>query len=146
MSDHTGRERDQRSYTRKEVIRGAVGTGAALSLSPLLAACGGSSSSSSGGASGGSITIGSFSDPAMVPFRDIFLKRFTQETGIAAKWHETNYNAWYQNSKTDGLQKTGAYDIYVMDDNWVPEYAAGDAIKSLDKLGLKVNPNILEKG
>ena len=145
MSDQSS-ERGQRSYTRQQVIRGAVGTGAALSLSPLLAACGGSSSSSGASSSGGSITIGSFSDPAMVPFRDIFLKRFTQETGIKAKWHETNYNAWYQNSKTDGLQKTGAYDIYVMDDNWVPEYAAGGAIQSLDKLGLKVNPNILQKG
>ena len=63
----------------------------------------------------------------MVAFRDIYLKKFTAETGIKTKYHETNYNAWYQNSKTDGLQKTGAYDIYVMDDNWVPEYAAGGA-------------------
>jgi len=146
MSDNQSRERVTRSYTRREVIQGAVGTGAALGLSPLLAACGGGSSSSSGGKAGGSITIGSFSDPAMVPFRDVFLKKFTAETGIQTKWHETNYNAWYQNSKTDGLQKTGAYDIYVMDDNWVPEYAAGGAIQSLSKLGLKVNPNILEKG
>ena len=60
----------------------------------------------------------------MVPFRDIFLQKFKAETGINANYHETNYDAWYQNSKTDGLQKTGAYDIYVMDDNWVPEYAA----------------------
>ena len=147
MNDRTEHERTARSYTRKEVIRGAVGAGATLGLAPLIAACGGGSSSSAGSAAAGStITIGSFSDPAMVPFRDIYLKKFTAETGIKTKWHETNYNAWYQNSKTDGLQKTGAYDIYVMDDNWVPEYAAGGAIQSMDKLGLKVNPNILQKG
>jgi multiple sugar transport system substrate-binding protein len=144
MSDQSS-ERGQRSYTRQQVIRGAVGTGAALSLSPLLAACGGSSSSSgsAGSGGGGPITIGSFADPAMVPFRDDFLKRYTTETGVKVNYNETNYDAWYQNCKNDGLQKTGAYDIYVMDDNWVPEFAAAGIVQSMDKLGLKVNPDIL---
>jgi multiple sugar transport system substrate-binding protein len=120
-------------------------------LGPLAAACGSGGSSSSGaagsgGSGGGSITIGTFSDPAMVPFQQVFLPKFTKETGIKVNYQQTNYNAWYQNSKTDGLQKTGAYDIYVMDDNWVPEYAAGGIIQSMDKLGLKVNPDILAKG
>jgi multiple sugar transport system substrate-binding protein len=128
------------------MARGAAGA-AAFGAAPLLAACGGSGGGgASSSAGGGSITIGSFADPAMVPFRDIFLKKFTQETGIKANYHETNYDAWYQNSKTDGQQKTGAYDIYVMDDNWVPEFAAGGIVQSLDKLGLKVNPDILPKG
>ena len=149
MSDQIRRGPLRRSYTRREVIRGAVGTGAALSMAPLLAACGGGSSSSSGGSSGGGggpITIGSFSDPAMVPFRDDFLPKYQQETGITVKYNETNYDAWYQNCKNDGLQKTGAYDIYVMDDNWVPEFAAASIVQSLDKLGLKVNPDIRPKG
>ena len=82
----------------------------------------------------------------MVPFRDDFLPKFKADTGITAKYSETNYDAWYQNSKTDGLQKTGGYDIYVMDDNWVPEFAAGGIIQSLEQLNLKVNPDILQKG
>ncbi|HYX87436.1 MAG TPA: extracellular solute-binding protein [Gaiellales bacterium] len=138
----TGR---RRVYTRRQVVRGALGAGAAAALGPLAAACGGSSGGGSNGG-GGSITIGSFSDPAMVPFRDDFLPKFKQETGITVHWRETNYDAWYQNSKTDGLQKTGAYDVYVMDDNWVPEFAAGGIVQSLDKLGLKVNSDILPKG
>ena len=44
MNDHTAHERTKRSYTRKEVIRGAVGAGATLGLAPLIAACGGGSS------------------------------------------------------------------------------------------------------
>ena len=82
----------------------------------------------------------------MAPIRDYFIKRFTNETGIKVKYNETSYNAWYQNAKNDGLNKTGAYDIYIMDDNWVPEFAAGNIIQSLDKLGFKVNPDILPKG
>jgi multiple sugar transport system substrate-binding protein len=139
-------------YTRRQVMRGALAGGAALSVGGLAAACGGGGSSSgggggsSGGGGGGEIRIGSFSDPAMVPFRDDFLPKFKADTGITAKYSETNYDAWYQNSKTDGLQKTGGYDVYVMDDNWVPEFAAGGIVQSLDQLGLKVNPDILEKG
>ena len=33
-----------------------------------------------------------------------------------------------------------------MDDNWVPEFAAGNIIQSLDKLGFKPNPDIIAKG
>ena len=142
-------ERAPGAYTRRQVMKGALGTGAALGLAPLLAACGSGSSSSSGSsgaAAGGSITIGSFADPAMVPFQKVFLPKFTAETGIKVNYNQTGYNTWYQNSQNDGRNKTGAYDIYVMDDNWVPLYAAGGIIQSLDKLGLKVNPDILEKG
>jgi multiple sugar transport system substrate-binding protein len=133
-------------FTRRQAIRrGALG---ATGL--WLAACGGSSSSGGGGAASkqasGSITIGSFQDNAMAPFRDTFIKRFQSETGIQVHYNETSYDAWYQNAKNDGLNKTGAYDIYVMDDNWVPEFAAGNIIKNLDEIGFKANPDILPKG
>ena len=38
-------------------------------------------------AAGGSITIGSFQDNAMAPFRDYFVKEFQTQTGITV-----NYN------------------------------------------------------
>jgi multiple sugar transport system substrate-binding protein len=150
MANHE--DHKERRLSRREVIaKGAIGAGGVIGLSPLLAACGSSSSSSSTAASsgakaGGSITIGSFQDNAMAPFRDVFIKRFTAETGIKVNYNETNYDSWYQNSKNDGLNKTGAYDIYVMDDNWVPEFAAGKIIQNLDQIGYKVNPDILPKG
>ncbi len=124
---------------RRDVIkRGLAGTvalaGAAAVLSPRRSYA------------SGAITIGSFQDNAMAPFRDYFVKEFTKETGIAVNYNETNHDTWYQNAKNDGINKTGAYDIYVMDDNWVPEFAAGGIVQSLDKLGLKVNSDILPKG
>src|SRR3954467_8364151 len=144
--------------SRRQVLkRGAAGATTLLG-GGALAACGGGGSSSvpakstaaaspaSGTKAGGSITIGSFQDTAMEPFRDTFIKRFQTETGIAVKYNETSYDAWYQNAKNDGLNKAGAYDIYVMDDNWVPEFAAGNIIKNLDDIGFKVNSDILPKG
>jgi multiple sugar transport system substrate-binding protein len=142
--------------TRRKILeRGAVGA-AGLFGAGFIAACGGSSKSTSTGTTavkgasssgaGGTITIGSFQDNAMAPFRDTFIKRFTAETGIKVQYNETSYDAWYQNAKNDGLNKTGAYDIYVMDDNWVPEFAAGNIIQNLDQIGFKANPDILPKG
>jgi multiple sugar transport system substrate-binding protein len=151
MGDHED-QRDWRLSRREVITKGAIGAGGVLGLGPLLAACGSSSSSSSTSAAastqkaGGSITIGSFQDNAMAPFRDVFIKRYTAETGVKVNYNETNYDSWYQNSKNDGLNKTGAYDIYVMDDNWVPEFAASKIIQNLDDIGYKVNADILPKG
>lgn len=123
---------------RRDVIKGGA-AGAALVIGGVFAP-------RIARAATGSITIGSFQDNAMAPFRDYYIKQFAKETGIQVKYNETNYDSWYQNAKNDGLNKIGAYDIYVMDDNWVPEFAASRIIQSLDKLGLKVNPDILPKG
>ena len=41
------RHDDQRGFTRGQIVRGALGAGAALSAAPLIAACGGSGSSTS---------------------------------------------------------------------------------------------------
>ncbi len=130
----------KRPLRRRELIKGGLaGTallaGGATVFAPRIVR-----------AAGGSITIGSFQDNAMAPFRDYFVKQFASETGIAVNYNETNYDSWYQSAKNDGLNKTGAYDIYVMDDNWVPEFAAGHIIQSLEQLGLKVNGDILPKG
>ena len=132
-----------RQLTRRSVLKAGLVGAAGFGVAPILEAC---STSPSSSGSTNKIVIGTFQDNAMVPFRDVFVKRFQSETGIKVQYNETNYDAWYQNSKNDGLHKTGAYDIYVMDDNWVPEFAAGKVIQSLDKLGFKVNSDILANG
>jgi multiple sugar transport system substrate-binding protein len=141
-TDGTAANVFERPLTRREVLkRGALGAavvyGSSTAFAPRFARA---------ATTANQITIGSFQDNAMAPFRDTFIKLFTKETGIKVNYNETNYDTWYQNAKNDGLNKTGAYDIYVMDDNWVPEFAAGKIIQSLDSLGFKVNPDILPKG
>jgi multiple sugar transport system substrate-binding protein len=166
---------DYNRISRRKLLKAGGLGAAAIAAAPIVAACSSSSSSpaasaaataaASAAASGapaasasaaasaaasqgatGTITIGSFQDPAMKPFREVFVPQFQQETGIKVVYEETSYDAFYQKAKQDGLNKTGAYDIYVMDDNWVPEFAAGGIIQSLDKLGLQVNPDIIAKG
>jgi multiple sugar transport system substrate-binding protein len=129
----------KRPLRRRELIKGGVAGAALIAGSAIFAP-------RIVRGAGGSITIGSFQDNAMAPFRDYFVKAFSDETGIAATYNETNYDSWYQSCKNDGLNKTGAYDIYVMDDNWVPEFAAAKIVQSLDQIGFKVNSDILPKG
>lgn len=133
-------------WSRRALLKGAGLGAAAVATAPILAACGGSTGSGGGGSSTKKLVIGSFQDPAMQPFRHTYVKQFQHETGIEVVYEETNYNAWYQAAKSDGLNKTGAYDIYVLDDNWVPEFAAGGIIQNMTKLGFKPNPDILSKG
>jgi len=129
----------KRPLRRRELIKGGIAGAALIAGSSIFAP-------RIVRGAGGSITIGSFQDNAMAPFRDYFVKQFATETGIAVNYNETNYDSWYQSCKNDGLNKTGAYDVYVMDDNWVPEFAAGHVVQSLDQIGFKVNPDILPKG
>src|ERR1700682_2563985 len=132
-----------RQFSRRSLLKACLVGAAGITVGPILEACSPFSSSSG---NTDRIVIGTFQDNAMVPFKDVFIKRFQSETGIKVQYNETNYDSWYQNCKNDGLNKTGAYDIYVMDDNWVPEFAAGHVVQSLDKLGFKVNADILPKG
>ena len=141
MSDKTNDigKPHKRTLRRRELIKGGIAATALIAGSSIFAP-------RIVRGAGGSITIGSFQDNAMAPFRDYFVKKFSDETGIQATYNETNYDSWYQSCKNDGLNKTGAYDIYVMDDNWVPEFAAAQIVQSLDQLGFKANSDILPKG
>src|SRR5262249_57621489 len=114
----------RRPLRRRELIKGGIAASALIAGSAIFAP-------RIVRGAGGSITIGSFQDNAMAPFRDYFVKKFSDETGIQASYNETSYDSWYQSCKNDGLNKTGAYDIYVMDDNWVPEFAPGQIVPTL---------------
>lgn len=132
------------SYWSRRKLLTVAGLGTLAASVPLLVA--GCAPTSPKGGTKGTVRIGSFQDTAMKPFRETYIKQFEAETGIKVVYQETSYDAWYQSAKSDGLNKTGAYDIYVMDDNWVPEFAASGIIQSLDKLGLKANPDIIRGG
>ena len=130
--------------TRRQLLRSSAVFGAATFAVTTLSACGLGKKDSGG--SSDKTTIGSFQDNALAPLRDTFFKQFTDETGIKVEYNETNYDSWYQNAKNDGLNKTGAYDMYIMDDNWVPEFAAAGILIDLEDAGLKPNPDLLENG
>jgi multiple sugar transport system substrate-binding protein len=130
--------------TRRQLLRNSAVFGAATFAVTTLSACGLGKENTE--ENSGRIVIGAFQDNALAPLRDTFFERFTDETGIRVQYNETNYDSWYQNAKNDGLNETGAYDLYIMDDNWVPEFAAAGILIDLEEAGLTPNPDLLENG
>lgn len=96
------------------------------------------------------LTFGSYADPALDILKDDFLPEFEKVTGIRTEWVEADFSGWFQKAVNDGETKAGAFDIYVMDDLWVPRFAGAGYLANLDDLGFKVDgdfiPSALDLG
>jgi multiple sugar transport system substrate-binding protein len=89
------------------------------------------------------LTFGSYSDPAVDILKDDFLPEFEKATGIRTEWVEADFSGWLQKALNDGKTKAGAFDIYVMDDLWVPQFAGAGYLANLDELGLQVDEDFV---
>lgn len=121
-----------KQITRRAFLETAALAGGAVAAGSWLAACGQASGPSK---AGGKIVVGSFKDPAMDLVKQKYLPRFTRETGIQTEYLETDYDAWYEKGLNDATSGAGAYDVYVLDDPWVPQFAGSGALKNMTKLG-----------
>jgi len=150
-----GKQEEQLALSRRRFIQTGLAAGGALSAAGLLAACGGSSGGSSSSAAGttaaagaasgastgalkgtGQVIIGGFDDGALEPFKKVILPLFTQETGIQTKFLLEPYDSFFAKAFQDGQSKAGQFDIYIMDDPWIPQYAAGGVLEPLEQHGL----------
>jgi multiple sugar transport system substrate-binding protein len=149
-------DRDIRgAVTRRDLLRLGLAVGGAAAGVPFLAACGGGSSaagsSPSGSATtGGKLVIGAFEDGALVPFKQTILPMFEKETGIKVEFLTEPYDSFFSKAFQDGQSKAGQYDIYIMDDPWIPQYAAAGILEDLGKHGVQADadyaPAFLELG
>jgi multiple sugar transport system substrate-binding protein len=89
------------------------------------------------------LTFGSYADPGVDILKDEFLPEFEKATGIGTEWVEADFSGWFQKALNDGETKAGAFDIYVMDDLWVPRFAGAGYLANLDELGFPVDPDFL---
>jgi multiple sugar transport system substrate-binding protein len=96
------------------------------------------------------LTFGAYADPAVDILKDDFLPLFEKDTGIRTEWVEADYSGWLQKALNDGETKAGAFDIYVLDDLWVPQFAGSGYLANLDELGFQVDgdfvPSALDLG
>jgi multiple sugar transport system substrate-binding protein len=91
----------------------------------------------------GQITFGSYADPALDTLKDELLPQFERETGIGTEWVEADFSGWFQKALNDGQTKAGAFDIYVMDDLWVPRFAGAGYLADLEELGFPIDPDFI---
>ncbi len=142
----------ERLITRRTLLRAGVGFGGIALTAPILGACSpaapssassipGGSSGASGtpGGSSGKVLLGSFEDPLLDGFKNVILPMFKEETGIEVEFLGTDFTTFFEKGLNDGLSKAGQYDIYLMDDGWVPQYAASGILVDLGKEGVQVD-------
>jgi multiple sugar transport system substrate-binding protein len=117
---------------RRQFLKNSVGVAAAATLSN----CGKKNQRPK-------LTFGSYADPAVDILKDAFLPQFERATGIRTEWVEADFSGWYQKALNDGETKAGAFDIYVMDDLWVPRFAGAGYLANLDQLGFQVDQDFI---
>jgi multiple sugar transport system substrate-binding protein len=133
--------------SRRDVLRLGLAAAAAAAGIPLLGACGSGSGGSGGGAAsaaggpsaaagGGQLVIGAFEDGALTPFKQTILPMFEKATGIKVQFLTEPYDSFFAKAFQDGQSKAGQYDIYIMDDPWIPQYAAAGILEDLGAHGV----------
>jgi multiple sugar transport system substrate-binding protein len=139
---------DTPQVSRRDVLRLGLTAGAAAAGLPLLAACGSGSSTSStatgasgssSAAGGGKLVIGAFEDGALVPFKEKIIPAFQQATGTKVEFLTEPYDSFFAKAFQDGQSKAGQYDIYIMDDPWIPQYAAAGILEELGQHGISAD-------
>src|SRR5262249_18287713 len=138
-------ERDTgRAVTRRDLLRLGLAAGGAAAGLPMLAACssgsrGGTASTGGATSGGGKLVIGAFEDGAITVFKQAIVPLFQQQTGIKIELLTAPYDAFFSKAFQDGSSKAGQYDIYIMDDPWVPQYAAAGILEELGQHGIQAD-------
>ncbi len=142
-----------RHLTRRDVLRLGIAVGGAAAAGAVLAACGPAASSvapataaptaagslpaataaasPSAAQAGGKLVIGAFEDGALTPFKGTILPMFEAATGTKVEFLTEPYDSFFAKAFQDGTSKAGQYDIYIMDDPWIPQYAAAGILEDL---------------
>ena len=150
-----------RHLTRRDVLRLGLAAGGVAAAGAVLAACGASTSSSAAPASaavsapasaaaseaaasasaalGGKLVIGAFEDGALTPFKGTILPMFEAATGVKVEFLTEPYDSFFAKAFQDGTSKAGQYDIYIMDDPWIPQYAAAGILEDLGPHGIEMD-------
>jgi multiple sugar transport system substrate-binding protein len=152
-----------RYLTRRDLLKLGVAVGGVAAAGAVLAACGpagtatgtppastpagsvpaatGSTAAASPSAAqaGGKLVIGAFEDGALAPFKQTILPMFEAATGTKVEFLTEPYDSFFAKAFQDGSSKAGQYDIYIMDDPWIPQYAAAGILEDLGPHGIQMD-------
>ena len=97
-------------------------------------------------ASGKKIVLAAGADASTEPMRDMINEGMAQEAlGVPVEWVEFPYSTLYEKLVQVGQSKGPDFDLYMMDDPWVPQFAGGGYIRNMTEMGYKPGPGIIEK-
>ncbi|MFO1055388.1 MAG: extracellular solute-binding protein [Dongiaceae bacterium] len=119
----------QRPVGRRTVLKG----GASLAMLGALAAA---TTSRPAAAAGGKVIIGAFADGGLTPFKEKIIPLAKAELGMDVQFLEDEYGVTLEKWFADAKNGAGQYDLYLLDDPWVPQFGAADVLEDLGKAGL----------
>lgn len=121
------------ALTRREVLRRGALASAALGLAPLLAACSDDGGATSAAEPPRRLRVAAIDDPSLASLEDL-VKRWGAGRELEIDYDAVPADEQYERIKRDALGGEGAYDVYLLDDSWLPELAAAGALR---EAGLK---------
>jgi len=136
---------DERALTRKQFVTTAIG--AAVAVTPLLSGAARAATyrtAATARAAKGKVVIGAFKDGGLTPFKDKIIPLFQRETGIKVEFLEDDYSTFFEKAFQDGVAKAGQFDVYVMDDPWIPQYSSAPVLQNLSKLGFQPDSDYMK--
>jgi len=101
-------------------------------LSLWFSACGGSSATNK--SSKGPVTVAVFSGPEADAITSLG-PQFTKQTGIQVRFTTFSYDQLYSKEVQSATSGVPSYDVFFMDDPWIPTFAGGGYLYPLDHFG-----------
>jgi len=116
----------RRPMGRRTVLQG----GASLALATAFAG-----SSRIAEAAGGKVIIGAFADGGLTPFKEKIIP-LAKTQGFDIQFLEDEYGVTLEKWYADAKNAAGQYDLYLLDDPWVPQFGAADLLEDLGAGGI----------
>jgi len=116
----------RRPIGRRTVLQG----GASLALATAFAG-----SSRIAEAAGGKVIIGAFADGGLTPFKEKIIP-LAKTQGFDIQFLEDEYGVTLEKWYADAKNAAGQYDLYLLDDPWVPQFGAADLLEDLGAGGI----------
>ncbi len=92
------------------------------------------------------VVIAAGADASTEPMRDMINSGMAEQAlGFPVEWVELPYTTLYEKLVQVGSSKGSDFDLYMMDDPWVPQFAGGGFLMNMTKMGYTPGPGFIEK-
>jgi multiple sugar transport system substrate-binding protein len=117
------------SLSRRRLLQG----GASLAMGAAMLPAFGSAVPAQ---TGGKVVIGAFVDGGLTPFKDKIIPLAKTEGNFDVEFLEDEYGVTLEKWFADAQSGAGQYDIYLLDDPWVPQFGAADVLEDVGAGGI----------
>jgi multiple sugar transport system substrate-binding protein len=116
------------ALNRRRLLQAAAG----LAVGSVVSAAAGTASAQEGG----KVIIGAFADGGLTPFKDKIIPLAKAEGNFDVTFLEDEYDVTLEKWFADAQNAAGQYDMYLLDDPWVPQFGAADVLEDLGAGGI----------